>query len=306
MSPASADAILPSAEAPGLSIIAPARDESGTLAELVDRIAQTGARLPFAFECIIVDDASRDGSGALLAALARAHGFLRPLHLPARADGRGHGQSAALRAGILAARGALVATLDADLQNDPADLPALLAALTAQDADLVQGDRSRQRRDPLRRRLGARVGRTARRLLLGDPVRDTGCGLRLMRTEVARALPLSYRGMHRFIPVCARDLGYRVIEHPVSHAPRRAGRSHYGTFDRALPGLIDCLAVRWMRSRRAVACTDAPDGATGAAPRLRGAMVSPLPPSPGPRHRVAARRERGSNRPRSGGSRGAG
>ncbi len=115
---------------------------------------------------------------------------------------------------------------------------------------MVQGDRSADRQDGFVRRVSSRIGRLFRRLLLGDTIRDTGCSLRVIRRPVALALPLEYRGMHRFIPVTARQLGYRVVEMPVHHRARTAGRTKYGIGNRAIPGLIDCFAVRWMRKRR--------------------------------------------------------
>ena len=171
----------------------------------------------------------------------------------ARGAARGpYGQSAAFHAGFRAARGRLIATLDADLQNDPRDLPAMLDLMRSSGADMVQGDRSHARRDNLVRRMGSVVGRIFRRVLLGDSIRDTGCSLRVMRREIALALPLEFRGMHRFIPVTARHLGFTVVEMPVTHRPRTAGVTKYGLgiTKRAIPGLIDLLAVRYMRSRR--------------------------------------------------------
>ncbi|HZW10478.1 MAG TPA: glycosyltransferase, partial [Phycisphaerales bacterium] len=173
--------------------------------------------------------------------------------------GAGNGQSAAFHAGFRAARGNLIAVLDADLQNDPADLPAMLALMRETGADLVQGDRSRARQDSLVRRGGSVVGRKFRLWLLGDRIRDTGCSLRLMRREVALALPLEFKGMHRFIPATAASLGYKVVEMPVHHRARTAGETKYGMgiAQRAIPGLIDCFAIRWMRSRRRpVACEE--------------------------------------------------
>ena len=140
--------------------------------------------------------------------------------------------------------------LDADGQNDPADIPPMLERLAESGADMVQGDRSAARRDSLVRRVSSWVGRVFRRGLLGDTIRDTGCSLRVMRREVALALPLEFRGMHRFIPLMARHVGYRVVEMPVHHRPRAAGQTKYGIRNRAIPGLIDCFAVRWMRKRR--------------------------------------------------------
>ena len=155
-----------------------------------------------------------------------------------------------MNAGIRASRGELIAMLDADLQNDPADLSKLIATLRSEGADLVQGDRSQVRKDGAVRAVSSVVGRLFRRWLLADTIRDTGCSLRVMRREVAMAIPLEYRGMHRFIPITARQLRYHVVEIPVGHRARTAGKTKYGIMNRAIPGLIDCLVVRWMRNRR--------------------------------------------------------
>src|SRR5690606_35686533 len=138
-----------------------------------------------------------------------------------------------------------VATLDADLQNDPADLNAMLELMRRENADMVQGDRSHARRDNAVRRVGSIVGRKFRLWLLGDTIRDTGCSLRVMKREIALALPLEFKGIHRFIPVTARHLGYKVVEMRVNHRPRVAGETKYGMgiVKRALPGLQDLFAV---------------------------------------------------------------
>jgi glycosyltransferase involved in cell wall biosynthesis len=165
--------------------------------------------------------------------------------------GKGHGQSAAFHAGFRAARGRLIAVLDADLQNDPADLPAMLRLMREQNADMVQGDRSHARKDNAVRRVGSIVGRLFRRSLLGDTIRDTGCSLRVMKREYAVRLPLEFRGMHRFIPVSVAHMGGKVVEVRVNHRERAAGTTKYGSgLKRAIPGLIDCFAVRYMRNRR--------------------------------------------------------
>jgi glycosyltransferase involved in cell wall biosynthesis len=233
-----------------LSVVTPAHDEAENLPSLVAEIERALDPLDLAYEIIVIDDGSGDGTPALLRKLLADHPRLRAVRMRDTPPGRGHGQSAAFHAGFRLARGTLIAVLDADLQNDPADLPAMLDRLQATGADMVQGDRSRDRRDTLVRRASSVVGRLFRRTLLGDSIRDTGCSLRVMRRVVALALPLQFRGMHRFIPITARDLGYTVVEMPVRHRPRAAGSTSYGISNRALPGLVDCFAVRWMRMRR--------------------------------------------------------
>ena len=199
-----------------LSVVAPAHDERANVAALVTGIeaALDGAGLEY--EIIVVDDTSTDGTARALAEIAATTPRLTPIRLLGhpRRGARSHGQSAALRAGFLAARGRLVATLDADLQNDPADILPLLRRMEETNADLVQGDRTRARCDSWIRRLSSGVGRLARRTLLGDRIRDTGCSLRVMRRDVAVALarPLGFRGMHRFLPLLARELGHTVVE----------------------------------------------------------------------------------------------
>ncbi len=260
-----------------LSVVAPAHNEAENVRLLVEEvgraceaaIAQHPAFLAGGFELVVVDDASTDAMPGMLAELRGSTPWLRSLHLPAREDGKGHGQSAAFKAGFAAARGRWIASLDADLQNDPADLPRMVALLGESGADMVQGDRSHARKDNAVRRWGSRVGRLVRRWLLADTIRDTGCSLRVMRREIAVALPLEFKGLHRFIPVTARQLGYEVVEMPVNHRPRHAGTPKYGLgiTQRALPGLVDCLAVRWMgRRRRIVEATEATELREVAAP----------------------------------------
>jgi dolichol-phosphate mannosyltransferase len=233
-----------------LSLIAPAHDEQDNVRPLVDEVEQALATLPGGFEFIVVDDGSRDETRAHLLELASTRPWLRVLAMTHTPPDRGNGQSSAFHAGIRAAHGSLIALIDADLQNDPADLPKMIELLDERGVDFVQGDRSANRRDNLVRRASSWVGRFFRRLILGDSIRDTGCSLRVMKREVAFHLPLEFRGMHRFIPVTARQLGYTVIEMPAAHRPRIAGVAKYGVWNRAIPGLVDCFAVRWMRGRR--------------------------------------------------------
>ncbi len=235
-----------------LSVVVPAHDEQDNVEPLVGEFVAARDPTGLGYEIVIVDDCSTDQTLPRLRRLAAGHPRLRVIRMTARPKrpGQGMGQSAAFHAAIRAARGGLIAMLDADLQNDPADIPAMLESLRAEGADVVQGDRRASRSDGPVRRASSAVGRLTRRLLLADTIADTGCSLRVLRRDVALKLPLEFRGMHRFIPVTARHLGYRVIERPVTHRPRGAGRSKYGIRNRALPGLVDCFAVRWMSRRR--------------------------------------------------------
>lgn len=236
---------------PDLSVVAPAHNEEGNVAALVEQTERVLAPTGIRFEVVIVDDGSTDRTRPTIVGLMTSRPWLRCVAMTRTPPGRGHGQSAAFHAGFRACRGRIIATLDADLQNDPADIPKMLDRMRAANADMVQGDRSHARRDGAVRRFGSVVGRLFRRMLLGDTIRDTGCSLRVMRREIALALPLEFRGMHRFIPATARHMGYAVTEMPVNHRPRAAGTTKYGAgLSRAIPGLIDCLGVRYMRKRR--------------------------------------------------------
>lgn len=228
---------------PRLSIVVPALNEAPNIAPLVVEIERAFADRGGAIELILVDDGSTDETLARMTEAAAARPWVRVLHRRKRA-----GQSAAFHAGIRAAKAQWIGMLDADLQNDPADLPRLMEALAREGADWAQGTR-RRREDGAWRAFSSWVGRTFRRAGLGDTVRDTGCSCRVFRREIGLALPLQYAGLHRFMPVYARRLGYRVIEVDVAHRDRAAGRAKYGALNRALPGLIDLFAVRWMFRR---------------------------------------------------------
>lgn len=234
------------------SLVAPAHNEEENVDRLVAESFKALESLGGTFEFVIVDDGSTDSTRARIVKLMADRPWLRCVGMTNTPAGKGNGQSAAFHAGFRAARGKWIATLDADLQNDPADLKAMYELLKKENADMVQGDRSHARRDNVVRRVGSIVGRKFRLWLLGDTIRDTGCSLRIMRREIALALPLEFKGIHRFIPVTARHLGYKVVEIRVNHRPRVAGETKYGMgiVKRALPGLLDLFAVRWMRGRR--------------------------------------------------------
>ena len=202
---------------PTLSLVVPVRDEEPNLRALQARVAEALAGHP-SWELLLVDDGSRDGSPDLIRQLAASDARVRGVFLE-----RNCGQTTALRCGFERARGALVATLDADLQTDPAEVLLLLSELG--DADAIVGYRA-QRHDTWLRRVSSRIANAVRNRLSGDRVRDTGCPLKLFRRECLRGLPL-FEGMHRFLPTLLRMHGFTVREHPVSHYPRWHGRSQF-------------------------------------------------------------------------------
>jgi glycosyltransferase involved in cell wall biosynthesis len=229
-----------SAKAPEVSIVVPARDEAESLEVLAGEIrgALDGSGLDY--ELIVVDDGSTDSTPEVLRRLAAVDGRVRVVRQRRRA-----GQSAALDAGFRHARGELVVTLDGDLQNDPADVPRLLAELA--DCDLVCGVRT-ERRDGWHRRASSRIANAVRNRVTGERIADVGCGLKAYRAEVLRRMP-RFDGMHRFLPTLMRLAGARVKEVPVGHRPRLHGESKYGVGNRLWRALADLAAVRWMQRR---------------------------------------------------------
>jgi glycosyltransferase involved in cell wall biosynthesis len=222
-------------------VVVPVYDERDNLEPLHRELDAALAELPGGVEFVYVDDGSRDGSAAVLAALAKRDARVRVLSFLENC-----GQTAAFAAGFEAARGDVIATLDADLQNDPADLSRLLAALDG--ADVVNGVRVGRQDGPVRR-LSSRIGNGFRNWMTDESVSDVGCSLRVMRARYVKRVKL-FRGMHRFLPTLLRMEGARVIELPVRHRPRRHGRSKYGIANRLFVGLADVFAVRWMQKRR--------------------------------------------------------
>lgn len=226
------------AEPIGLSLVAPVFNEEGNLRPLYEQVA--GVFGDERWELILVDDGSTDASPEVIRELARLDRRVRGALFEHNC-----GQTAATAIGIRMARGSLVATLDADLQNDPADLPAMIEKLGEWDA--VVGYRT-ERKDDFVRRASAKIANAIRNRLSGDQIRDTGCSLKLFRAETIAAIPL-FEGMHRFLPTLLRYHGYRVLEHPVSHRPRVSGQSKYGISNRAWRAFKDLIAVCWMRGR---------------------------------------------------------
>jgi glycosyltransferase involved in cell wall biosynthesis len=220
-----------------LSIVVPLLNEEATLEPLYAELAGALAQLPLDWEVVFVDDGSTDGSYRELIRLHAAHLNVRVVRLR-----RNFGKAAALAAGIDVARGEIVVTMDADLQDDPAEIPKLLAALD-DGYDVVSGWKS-ARQDPLVRRLVSRVYNTATGLATGVRLHDMNCGLKAYRAEVFDHVRL-YGERHRFVPVLAHHLGFRVSEQPVNHRPRQNGRSRFG-IERYLRAPFDLLTIVFM------------------------------------------------------------
>jgi glycosyltransferase involved in cell wall biosynthesis len=225
-----------------LSVVIPVYNEEENLPLLWAELREVLETLRLAFEVVFVDDGSRDRSAEIIRGFRETDPRVRLVRLKANA-----GETAATDAGFKAAGGRLVVTMDADLQNDPHDIPALLARLDRWDA--VTGWRvNRGEGDRLLRRISSRVANRARNWLSDESIQDSGCTFRAFRRECLRGLVL-YRGFHRFIPTLLRMRGYRVVEVPVRNRPRRFGRSKYGVLNRVFVATADLLVVRWMKNR---------------------------------------------------------
>ena len=221
---------------PAVSVIVPVFNEEENISILQLELRKTLRELDH--EVVFVDDGSTDHTPERIEAAPNVRVILFE---------KNSGQSAAIYAGLKAAHGASLVLIDGDLQNDPADIPRLLAEIT-RGADLVCGYRA-QRRDTLVKRLTSWIANAVRSRFTKDGVRDTGCTLKAMRRECVNAL-VPFKGMHRFIPALIKGAGYRVVELPVNHRPRRFGQSKYGLGNRALRATIDMFGVRWLLARR--------------------------------------------------------
>lgn len=236
---------LPSATArPNLSVVVPCHNESGNVAPLVEKLHAAMIPLAMSYEAIFVDDGSTDGTWDTLRRVCNDNPCLRALRFM-----RNEGQSAALWAGLQAARGEILITLDADLQNDPGDIPRFLEALER--ADCVCGSRvaARHEGDGWVKVFSSMVANMIRNKLTRETISDSGCGFRAFRREcIARTK--FFNGAHRFLPTLIRMEGFTVVEIPIRHHRRLSGRTHYGMWGRLVRSLPDLLAVCWMQRRQ--------------------------------------------------------
>jgi dolichol-phosphate mannosyltransferase len=232
-----------SGAAPRVSVVVPVRNEAGNVAPLIGEIARAMAALA-PFEIIYVNDGSSDATAAELQALAKQYPFLRHVDHAVSC-----GQSAAVRTGVGFARAPIVVTLDGDGQNDPAFLPALVAAIEREPGiGLVAGQRVGRKATGFKK-LQSRIANTVRSMVLHDGTRDTGCGLKAVRRDVFMALPY-FEGLHRFLPALVRREGYGIAYVDVVDRPRLHGASNYGLWDRLWVGILDLMGVWWLIRRK--------------------------------------------------------
>lgn len=233
-----------SATHPTYSVVIPFYNEEGAVPHLLSELRSVMDGLGAPYEAVLIDDGSTDGTANALADATRAWPAAQVF-----AEGVNQGQGAALLRGFRAARGTWIITLDGDGQNDPADIPALLA--TAQDCDMVIGIRA-ARRDSWLRRLMSRIANEVRGRMLGDNLQDCGCALKVFRAEVVGSF-FPIRSLYSFMPAMAVAAGYRLAEQPVNHRERRTGMSKYGFGTFAWRPLVDMLALWWLlRCRPAI------------------------------------------------------
>ena len=221
---------------PEVSVVVPLFNEEGNVAILQSEL--TAALAGHDYEIVFVDDGSSDNTVSIITSGTR----IRVVQFA-----KNSGQSAAMYAGVHAAQGRAIVLIDGDLQNDPADIPKLLAEIE-RGADLVCGYRA-HRKDTVVKRITSRIANFVRSRFTKDGVRDTGCTLKAMRRECRETL-LPFKGMHRFIPALVKGAGYQLVEIPVNHRARRFGVSKYGLGNRALRATVDMFGVRWLLSRQ--------------------------------------------------------
>lgn len=225
---------------PSLSVVVPVFNEEESLPILVPQLVEILKGLSFSYEMIFVDDGSSDGSRKILKEMTSQYACLHVLGFKEH-----RGLSAALVAGMKEARGTKVVTLDSDLQNDPKDIPVLLKSLDRY--DMATGWRQ-ERQDQWLKKISSKIANAVRNGLSGENIQDSACTLRAFKKECIEKIPM-FDGMHRFLSTLVKREGYRIVEVPVSHHPRRFGKSKYNIRNRMVRSFIDLLAVRWMKHR---------------------------------------------------------
>ncbi len=234
---------MPATDIPEISLVIPCYNEEGNLRPLVQAIREAVEPLKLAYEIVITDDCSRDKSWEILKELAAGDPRIRAQRFAFNC-----GESAASFAGLKAARGKYLFTLDADLQNDPKDLPKFLEQLKHYDCVCGTRVKARGEGDHFIRVLSSRIANWVRNKLSGEQISDAGCTYRAFKRECLDNLKF-FKGMHRFLPTLFKIEGHTVTEIEVSNNPRFAGRSHYGVWNRLFASFYDLLAVRWMKKR---------------------------------------------------------
>ena len=234
---------MPLSDAPDISVIAPAFNEEDNVGPLIERIHEVFAPTGLVYEAVIVDDCSTDSTPAKLAELQRKYPWVRTIRLE-----KNSGQTAAMDCGFRHAAGKVFGTVDADMQNDPAEIVRLMALL-GPDVDMVNGWRkNRKDKNKMMRWIQTKVANGVRNWISGDNIKDSACGLKVYKREAIYGLTL-YKGMHRFFPTLVKMRGFKVIEVEISHHPRHAGVTKYKFGSRVIRGLVDLFAVRWMKKR---------------------------------------------------------
>ncbi len=225
-----------------VSIVVPVKDEAESIEALAKEVSAAMNRQPWSWECLWIDDGSTDATLSILKRIAETDPHHRYITFE-----RNAGQSAAFCAGFKDARGDVIATVDGDGQNDPADIPALVELVRSGKTDMANGYRAK-REDGVVRKIASRVANTARNWITGKTVRDVGCSTRAFRRECVADLP-HFAGMHRFLPTLVAMQGGSISELPVSHRPRLRGKSKYSINNRLWVGLFDLFGVYWLRRR---------------------------------------------------------
>ena len=228
--------------APFLSLVIPCYNEEENVPTLLQRVSGALAELHRSFEVILIDDGSTDRTPELLADGMRQHPWLRVLRMQ-----KNGGQSAAFEAGFAAARGEIIATIDADLQNDPEEIPRLIPLLDQQQVDMITGWR-KDRQDTNFRKWQSRQANRIRNWVTTETVHDSASSLKVYRAPAVKGLKL-FRGAHRYFPTLVKARGFKVFETPVKHSARFAGTAKYGFGNRAFVGIYDLIGVRWLKSR---------------------------------------------------------